>query len=69
MTGANIFGAYTNEAFSALRIQDYKHFLRLRIRPSGTLEIFPIAIDRVPRRGQDRARYRLIEGPIKINPA
>ena len=68
MIGANIFGAYTNEAFSALRIQDYKHFLRFRIRPGGTLEIFPIAVDRVPRAGEDRAQYLLIEGPIKIDP-
>ena len=69
MVGANIFGAYIDEAFSALRIQDYKHFLRFRIRPDGTLEIFPIAIERVPRGGEDRAQYRLIEGPVTIRPA
>ena len=68
MIGANLFGAYVNEAFSALRIQDYKHFLRFRIRPDGTLEIFPIAIDRIPRAGEDRGQYRLIEGPIEIKP-
>jgi hypothetical protein len=69
MVGANLFGAYTSEAFSALRIQDYKQFLRFRIKPDGSLEIFPIAIDRVPRRNEARAQYRLIEGPIKIKPA
>ena len=68
MIGANIFGAYTDEAFSGLRIQDYKHFLRFRIRPDGTLEIFPVAIERVPRDGEDRCQYRLIEGPITIDP-
>jgi hypothetical protein len=68
MIGANLFGAYVDEAFSALRIQDYKHFLRFRIKPDGTLQIFPIAMERVPRAGEDRAQYRLIEGPIKIDP-
>jgi hypothetical protein len=68
MIGANIFGAYTDEAFSGLRIQDYKHFLRFRIGPRGTLEIFPIGIERVPRDGEDRCQYRLIEGPITIDP-
>ncbi len=68
MIGANVFGAHTDEAFSALRIQDYKHFLRFRIRPDGALEIFPIAVDRVPRRREQRAQYRLIEEPITIHP-
>jgi len=68
MIGANVFGAYVDEAFSALRIQDYKQFLRFRIKPNGTLQIFPIAIDRVPRGTEDRAQYRLIERPIEIRP-
>ena len=45
----NIFGRHSNEAFSSLRIQDYKQWLRLRIDASGKLTIFTIAIDRVPR--------------------
>ena len=45
-----IFGRHNNEAFSALRIQDYKQWLRLRIDAAGGLTIFAIAIDRVPRR-------------------
>ncbi len=69
MVGANLFGAYTDEAFSALRIQDYKHFLRFRINRDGSLDIFPIAIDRVPRNNEGRAQYRLIEGPIKVSPS
>ena len=56
-------------SFSALRIQDYKHFLRFRIKPDGTLEIFPIGIDRVPRAKDAHARYRLIEGPVRIAPS
>jgi len=45
----NVFGRHSNEAFSSLRIQDYKQWLRLRIDASGKLTIFTIAIDRVPR--------------------
>lgn len=45
----NVFGRHSNEAFSALRIEDYKHFLRLHIAPDGALRIFPIGIARVPR--------------------
>jgi len=64
----NLFGFHSLEAFSSLRIQDYKHFLRLHIDPRGRLEIFPIAIRKVPRAGEGRARYMLIEGPVVIVP-
>lgn len=45
-----IFGRHSNEAFSSLRIQDYKQWLRLKIDAAGNLTIFAIALDRVPRR-------------------
>jgi hypothetical protein len=45
-----LFGRHANEAFSALRIQDYKQWLRLRIDASGALTLYAIAVDRVPRR-------------------
>jgi hypothetical protein len=51
-----LFGRHSNEAFSALRIADYKHWLRLRIDASGALTIFAIAIDRVPRRWRAATR-------------
>ena len=44
-----IFGRHGNEAFSSLRIQDFKQWLRLRIDAAGGLTIYAIAIDRVPR--------------------
>ena len=44
-----IFGRHANEAFSSLRIQDYKQWLRLRIDPNGELTAYAIGIDRVPR--------------------
>jgi hypothetical protein len=46
----NCFGLHHNEAFSALKIPDYKNFLRLRIAPDGALTIYPIGIERVHRR-------------------
>ena len=44
-----VFGRHSNEAFSSLRIQDYKEWLRLRIDAAGELTIHAIGIDRVPR--------------------
>lgn len=68
MLALNVFGFHAEEAFSSLRVEDYKHFLRLHITPSGAVEIFPIAIARVPRRNHGRARYHLIESPLVIDP-
>jgi hypothetical protein len=45
-----VFGRHSTEAFSSLRIQDFKQWLRLRIDATGALTIYAIAIDRVPRR-------------------
>jgi Calcineurin-like phosphoesterase len=50
------FGRHNEEAFSALKIQDYKNFLRLHISENGTLTIFPIKITRVPRKWRDRRK-------------
>jgi hypothetical protein len=51
-----LFGRHGNEAFSSLRIADYKHWLRLRIDSAGVLTIYAIAIDRVPRRWRAAVR-------------
>ena len=51
----NVFKRHTNEAFSSLKIPDWKSFLRLRIDREGTLTIFPIGIRRVPRRWKELA--------------
>jgi hypothetical protein len=45
----NVFGRHSQQAFAALRIEDFKHFLRLHIAADGALTIYPIRIDRVPR--------------------
>ena len=51
----NVFGRHSEEAFSGLRIEDYKHFLRMHIDRTGVLSIWPIKIERVPRRWRARA--------------
>lgn len=50
-----IFRMHAEDAFAALRIKDYKNFLRLRF-DRDTLTIFPIGVDRVPRRSFWRNR-------------
>ncbi|MEO7775584.1 MAG: hypothetical protein ABIT36_12465 [Steroidobacteraceae bacterium] len=47
-----VFGRHSTEAFSSLRVQDWKHWLRLRVDANGDLTIFVIAIDRVVKRWQ-----------------
>lgn len=83
LVSLNLFGRHSEEAFSSLRIQDYKQFLRLHVRADGGLTIYPIGIDRVPRRWRDRRaddaspslvqpaeplRARLIEAPVGLPP-
>ena len=51
----NVFGRHSEQAFAALRIEDFKHFLRLHVARDGALTIYPIKIDRVPRRWRNRA--------------
>lgn len=50
LIAVNLFRRHGNEAFSSLRIEDYKQFLRLHIRRDGALVIYPIGLPRVPRR-------------------
>ena len=52
LTSLAFYGRHANEAFSALRNQDYKQFLRMRIDRQGRLAIFVVGIDRVARRWQ-----------------
>jgi hypothetical protein len=76
-----IFHRHTNDAFSALRIADYKNFLRMKI-DGEVLTIYPIGLRRTPSRlewqresGKPNARFvprmgiapELIDGPIVID--
>ena len=77
----NVFGRHSEEAFSSLRIEDYKNFLRLHIDREGVLTIWPLKVERVPRGWRKRrdgdgtvSRYvpetpltpELIEPPIVV---
>jgi hypothetical protein len=83
LVSLNVFGRHGEQAFAALKIEDFKNFLRLHIAPDGALTIYPIKIERVPRRWRDRAtgdttpsrvvpdeplRPALIEPPIVVPP-
>jgi 3',5'-cyclic AMP phosphodiesterase CpdA len=46
----NGFLAHYNEAFGSLALPDWKNFLRLRIDPGGSLTIYPVGVERVPRK-------------------
>jgi hypothetical protein len=43
----NWFNLHYDEAFSSLRIADYKAFTRFHIKPNGDLEVFTLAVDEV----------------------
>lgn len=46
----NYLGLHLNEAFSSLRIKDYKHFLRMFIDPTTEdLHIYVVGIEKVPK--------------------
>ena len=55
-TSIRVFRRHGNEAFSSLRIQDYKQWLRLKVAADGTLTIYAIAIDRVARQWREGER-------------
>ena len=55
LVSINVFGRHGNEAFSSLRGQDSKHWLRLCIDEAGVLTIRALGIDRVPRRWKEEA--------------
>lgn len=50
LVSVNGFRAHSNEAFGGLASPDWKNFLRLRIDPDGSLTIFPVGVERVPRK-------------------
>ena len=63
------FKLHTNEAFSALRNEDYKGFLRMRIT-KDKLEAFFIGIDLVPKQWQlnedeDKPTWEAVDQPIR----
>lgn len=69
LVSISLFGRHGNEAFSSLRVQDYKQWLRLRIDGSGVLTVWSIALDRVPRRWRaDVNGRRVSDDPRAASP-
>jgi hypothetical protein len=66
LTALNACGFHWNEAFSSLRIEDYKGFLRLKIDQLGNLTVYPIVVERVPRSDDGELLPRLVEKPIEL---
>ena len=61
-----VFDKHRTEAFSSLRIADFKGFLRLHIDKAGTLRIYPIGLDKTPASDGAALHPRLLEEPIVI---
>ncbi|MFN7918669.1 MAG: metallophosphoesterase [Bryobacteraceae bacterium] len=96
LLGSTLFGLYLwisvnwlsehkNDAFSSLAVEDWKSFLRMKVGKDGSLTIYPIGLDRVPRRWQvtdrplteprrlpddpDATAPRLLEKPVVVKPS
>lgn len=46
----NFLGVHYNEAFSSLKIENYKHIVRLHINKEGQCELYALGIDKVPKK-------------------
>jgi hypothetical protein len=80
----NRFGTHSNEAFISLAVPDWKNFLRLRIDKDGHLTVYPVGIERVPRKWKETGASPygpaydpddpkatdpvLIESPVRVTP-
>jgi len=49
LISVQLFGRHSEQAFSALRVEDYKSWLRMKIDADGDLTIYAMGIERVPR--------------------
>jgi hypothetical protein len=75
LVGSLVFGGYLwisvvcgrllDLAYAALRIEDWKSFLRIRSSSDGTLTVFPIGLRRVARTWRRRAQPN---GELKLEP-
>jgi hypothetical protein len=67
-----LFGRHPNEVFAGQHIQDFKGFLRVHLGQDGQLTVYPIGLDRVPRRWRLSSRADLdapwfepVDGPLE----
>lgn len=56
------FHCHYDEAFSSLQVPHFKGFLRLHITRSGDLELFGLALERVPHSWREDPRWRTPHG-------
>ena len=61
---STLLNMHTGDAFGALGIKDYKHFLRIKLEP-GKATVYAIALDKVP--GRKGWRWRL--GKDEVRPS
>lgn len=54
----NLCNVHFDEAFSSLRIPNHKGFCRFHITPTGDLEMYALAQDRIPCRWREDPRWR-----------
>ncbi|XP_040998134.1 uncharacterized protein LOC121244169 [Juglans microcarpa x Juglans regia] len=54
----NWLDLHYDEAFSSLRIADYKGFTRFHIKADGDLEVFTLAVDKVPRAWMENPKWQ-----------
>jgi hypothetical protein len=69
LVSLNGFGRHWNEAFSSLKIGDYKGFLRLHAAQDGTLTIYPIVFEKVPTTARGAIHPKLAEAPVVVKGA
>ncbi|MFZ5722848.1 MAG: metallophosphoesterase family protein [Pseudomonadota bacterium] len=62
-----LLGCHKSTAWSACRIRDWKHFLRLHVAADGTLTVHVIGVERVCRRW--RERQPVVQGEALAEPA
>ncbi|XP_072958496.1 uncharacterized protein [Typha angustifolia] len=64
----NWFNIHFDEAFSSLRIANYKAFTRFHITVDGDLEVFTLAVDKVPKDWKlDPEWYEELKGPQHLS--
>jgi hypothetical protein len=68
LVSINVFGRHNNEAFSSLRVEDYKHWLRMRIDAAGVLTVWSLALDRVPRKWRVDTEGRPVADDARATP-
>jgi hypothetical protein len=67
-------GTHQTEVFSAIRVENYKNFLRLHIAPDGALTVYSLGIDRVvkdwdldPENPDSEASYLKPRGDTRVD--